>query len=51
MTLAETTGTSTTLGGQLHSWERPTRDPASPKSATISVALGNSETIRIAGLP
>ena len=47
---AVTTGTPRTWGGQSHSSEAPTSEPASPSSATISVALGSREQIRIMSL-
>ncbi|MBX9678599.1 MAG: hypothetical protein K2X38_07525 [Gemmataceae bacterium] len=46
-----TFGNSTTLGGQSHSWVTPTRLWRRPSSQTISVALGNSDTIRIGVFP
>lgn len=43
-----TTGTDrTSWGGQSHSWVRPTKCPASPSSATMSVAAGRRETMRM----
>src|SRR5436189_1671184 len=44
---AVTTGRPRTSDGQSHSSEMPTSDSARPSSATISVALGRSEQIRI----
>jgi hypothetical protein len=44
---AVTTGRPRTSGGQSHSSEMPTSDSTRPSSATISVALGRSEQIRI----
>ena len=43
MRAAVTTGLPITSGGQRHSSETPTSESASPRSAIISVALGNSE--------
>ena len=43
---AVTTGLPTTSGGQRHSSETPTSASTSPRSATISVALGRSEQMR-----
>ena len=45
---AVTTGTrATASGGQSHSWVRPTRSAVRPSSATMSVAAGSSETMRM----
>ena len=46
MRLVETTGSERTDRGVSHSWERPTRWSSRPRPATISVALGRSETMR-----
>jgi hypothetical protein len=43
-----TTGSSAAVGGQSHSSERPTSRSNNPSSETISVALGSSETTRVA---
>ena len=46
---AVTTGFPTTSGGQRHSSETPTSESINPSCAMISVALGNSEQIRMRG--
>ena len=44
---AVTTGFPTTSGGQRHSSETPTSESINPSCAMISVALGNSEQMRM----
>ena len=41
------TGRSPTSAGKSHSCDRPTSNPLAPMAATISVAAGKSEAIRI----
>ena len=46
MRAAVTIGRSSTSGGYVHSFDRPTSESARPSRTTISVAEGSSETIR-----
>ncbi len=50
-TASLSTGAPRMAGGKSQSAEIPTSAPARPRPATISVALGTSETIRIPAPP
>src|SRR4051812_7259197 len=49
MSMRVTFGSRATAGGWSHSWVTPTSADSRPSAQTISVALGSSDTIRIAG--
>src|SRR5829696_7629252 len=50
MSVRVTLGRRATPAGKAHSWVTPTSADSSPSAQTISVALGSSETIRMAAL-